>query len=87
MKEALIGIAGLGTVGKGTLDLLTANKVKIETGLDVIIKVKGLAEADQNKFKGLKSLEDCSLYSDAFELLDDPQQRISLEPFSCQIGF
>ena len=40
MKEALIGIAGLGTVGKGTLDLLTANKVKIETGLDVIIKVK-----------------------------------------------
>ena len=59
MKEALIGIAGLGTVGKGTLDLLTANKVKIETGLDISIKVKGLAEADQNKLKGLKSLKDC----------------------------
>lgn len=79
MKEALIGIAGLGTVGKGTLDLLTANKVKIETGLDISIKVKGLAEADQNKLKGLKSLEDCSLYSDAFELLDDPSINIAVE--------
>ena len=39
MKEALIGIAGLGTVGKGTLDLLTANKGKIETLLDISIKV------------------------------------------------
>ncbi len=75
----MIGIAiiGLGTVGRGTYDILTEHRslIKQKSGLDLAIA--GVAETDPERCKGLEGK--VRVFADARELIDSPEADIVVE--------
>ena len=51
MKDIKIGLAGFGTVGRGTWELLEKNKKKIEKSSKIKISVVAIADPDKSKFE------------------------------------
>ena len=74
-----IGLAGFGTVGRGTWELFESNKTKIEDSTNNEIWIVGIADPDKQKFEGVKINSGCVLYSDAFELLKDNSINVVIE--------
>ena len=50
MKDIKIGLAGFGTVGRGTWELLEKNKKKIEKSSKIKISIVAIADPDKSKF-------------------------------------
>lgn len=73
-----IGIIGLGTVGRGTYDILEEHRglIRKKTGLD--IAVLGAAELDPERRKGVRA-GDPGFFRTASELIGDPSIRIVVE--------
>ena len=73
-----VGIIGLGTVGRGTYDILKEHRRLVEekTGLD--IAVLRATEVDQGKRKAL-GVEDPGFFRDALDLVHDPSIEIVVE--------
>jgi homoserine dehydrogenase len=71
-----IGIIGLGTVGRGTYEILRDHRslIKEKTGVD--IAVLGAAEVNQERRRDLESE---LLFRDALDLINDPQIDIIVE--------
>ena len=55
MKDIKIGLAGFGTVGRGTWELLEKNKKKIEKSSKIKISIVAIADPDKSKFESLDS--------------------------------
>jgi len=73
-----VGIIGLGTVGRGTYDILKEHRRLVEerTGLD--IAVLGVSEIDPGKRDALKK-EDPAFFRNALDLVRDPSVDIVVE--------
>jgi homoserine dehydrogenase len=73
-----VGIIGLGTVGRGTYDILREHYqlIKQKTGLD--IDVTGVAEIDADRRRSLAT-QNLSFFRDATDLLADPSVDIIVE--------
>ena len=79
MKDIKIGLAGFGTVGRGTWELLEKNKQKIERSSKIKISVVAIADPDKSKFESVDIPSACHVYSDAFQLLKDKSIDIVIE--------
>ena len=79
MKDIKIGLAGFGTVGRGTWELLDKNKKKIEKSSKVKISINAIADLDTSKFESVEIPSVCHVYSDAFQLLKDKSIDIVIE--------
>ena len=79
MKDIKVGLAGFGTVGRGTWDLLEKNKKKIENSSQIKVSVVAVADPDKSKFEGVNVHSQCHVYSDAFQLLQDKSIDIVIE--------
>ena len=53
MKDIKIGLAGFGTVGRGTWELLEKNKKKIEKSSKIKISIVAIADPDKSKFESV----------------------------------
>ena len=53
MKDIKIGLAGFGTVGRGTWELLEKNKKKIERSSKIKISIVAIADPDKSKFESV----------------------------------
>jgi homoserine dehydrogenase len=73
-----IGIIGLGTVGRGTYDILREHRGLLaqKTGLDLV--VLGVAELDPERRSGL-AIDDPGFFRTASSLIDDPSIQIIVE--------
>lgn len=73
-----IGIIGLGTVGRGTVNILLKNKdiIRERTGFDIVIK--RIADLDIVRDRGIK-LPDGILTTNADDVLNDPEIYIVVE--------
>ena len=79
MKDIKIGLAGFGTVGRGTWELLEKNKKKIEKSSKIKISIVAIADPDKSKFESVDIPSACHVYSDAFQLLKDKSIDIVIE--------
>ena len=79
MKDIKIGLAGFGTVGRGTWELLEKNKKKIEKSSKIKISIVAIADPDKSKFESSEIPSVCHVYSDAFQLLKDKSIDIVIE--------
>tara|TARA_B100000963_G_scaffold359403_1_gene386665 strand:+ start:2521 stop:3837 length:1317 start_codon:yes stop_codon:yes gene_type:complete len=79
MRNIKIGLAGFGTVGRGTWELLEGNKEKVQRSAKTKISVVGIADPDKKKFDGVQINSECEIYSDAFELLKNESIEIVVE--------
>lgn len=78
MKELQIGIFGLGTVGSGTVEILTSNRESIEKSTNTRIKVKTVCVKDTSKQRKI-DLQNTKITNDPNEILDDPEIDIVVE--------
>ena len=78
MKELQVGIFGLGTVGSGTVDILTNNKEIIQTSTTTPVRVKTVCVKDTSKQRKV-NLHGSKLTSDPNDILDDPEIDIVVE--------
>lgn len=80
MKEPLnIGIAGLGTVGGGLLDLLNAHGGWLGEIAGRPIKVTGVAAKSVDETKGRPVAENAKFFADAIGLAKDPSNTVFVE--------
>ena len=79
MKDIKIGLAGFGTVGRGTWELLEKNKKKIEKSSKIKISVVAIADPDKNKFESVDIPSLCHLHSDALCFSEQPP-RVQQQP-------
>ncbi len=79
MKDIKIGLAGFGTVGRGTWELLEKNKKKIEKSSKIKVSIVAIADPDKSKFESVDIPSSCHLHSDAFELFKDKSIDIVIE--------
>ena len=79
MKDIKIGLAGFGTVGRGTWELLEKNKKKIEKSSKIKISIVAIADSDASKFENVDIPSACHVYPDAFKLLKDESIDIIIE--------
>ena len=79
MKDIKIGLAGFGTVGRGTWELLEKNKKKIERSSKIKVSIVAVADPDESKFESVDFHSACHVYSDAFQLLKDKSIDIVIE--------
>ncbi|MBR2535996.1 MAG: homoserine dehydrogenase [Hyphomicrobium sp.] len=73
-----LGIAGLGTVGGGLLDLLRANRAHMEGIVGREIKVTGVSARSKSKARR-DSLTDYPWFDDPVELARDPSNNVFVE--------
>ena len=79
MSDALkIGVAGLGTVGKGTLELLQAHGELIAARCGRPIQVSAVSARNRNKDRGI-DLSGLRWFDDALALAADPEIEVVLE--------
>lgn len=72
-----VGIIGLGTVGKGTYDILKDNRFLIRQKTGVDLSLVGAAELDAGRRKSVG--EDAAFFRDAMDLVRDPSVDIAVE--------
>ena len=79
MKDIInIGIIGFGTVGTGVVKILNENAGIIERRLGSPLKIKGIADIDAERFRGVK-IEEGILTADPDSLIEDPSISIIIE--------
>lgn len=79
MKPVNIGLLGLGTVGGGTVSVLTGNAEEISrrAGRGIVISHAAAKEYDASKISGLDQIKTIS--DDAFAVVNDPDVDIVIE--------
>lgn len=78
MNSLQVGIIGFGTVGSGTVDILTTNKTLIERQLGSSITIKKICVKDLNKTRTVK-VEGDKLTTNTEDILLDPEIDIIVE--------
>ncbi len=78
MKSIGIGLAGLGTVGGGTIDLLKENKEEIKKKAGGELNVVGIADIDTGKIASKKYCE-MKVFTDAMQLLELDEVEVVVE--------
>ncbi|WP_297808032.1 homoserine dehydrogenase [uncultured Methylophaga sp.] len=78
MQSVKIGILGLGTVGSGTVNVLTRNSREISRRAGRDIEVYRAADRDLDKPKDC-DVSNINLTEDAFEVINDPEIEIVVE--------
>lgn len=79
MSEPLkLGIAGLGTVGSGLLQLLQKHGARVAGMVGADIKVTGISARSRGKDRGVP-LDDVSWFDDAVELARHPSNNVFVE--------
>lgn len=78
MQSVKIGILGLGTVGSGTVNVLTRNSREISRRAGRDIEISRAADRDLDKPKSCDTSA-ISLSEDAFEIIKDPDIQIVVE--------
>ena len=73
-----IGLLGLGTVGAGTVNVLSRNQTEIARRAGTDIKIVRASARDLNKAREC-SLEGIALSADPFEVVDDPDVQVVVE--------
>ncbi|EIC23177.1 homoserine dehydrogenase [Thiorhodovibrio frisius] len=79
MEPVKIGLLGLGTVGGGTVTVLTGNAEEIarRAGREIRIAHAAAREYDKSRISGLERIDKIS--DDAFKVVDDPEIDIVIE--------
>jgi homoserine dehydrogenase len=72
-----IGIIGLGTVGKGTYNILKGNRLLIRKKTGIDLTLIGAAELDAGRKRDVE--EDVAFFRDALDLVQDPSVDIVVE--------
>lgn len=78
MQSVKIGILGLGTVGSGTVNVLTRNSREISRRAGRDIEIYRAADRDLDKPKSCDT-SNITLTDDAFEVINDPDIQIVVE--------
>lgn len=78
MQSVKIGILGLGTVGSGTVNVLTRNSREISRRAGRDIEIYRVADRDLDKPKSC-DISNINLTDDAFEVINDPDIQIVVE--------
>jgi homoserine dehydrogenase len=78
MSQINVGIIGFGTVGAGTLEILTANREIITNRVGAEVVVKKIADLDIESDRGIAVNRDL-LTIDAMEVIDDPEIHVIVE--------
>ncbi len=78
MQSVKIGILGLGTVGSGTVNVLTRNSREISRRAGRDIEIYRAADRDLDKPKSCDT-SNINLTDDAFEVINDPEIQIVVE--------
>jgi len=73
-----VGIIGLGTVGRGTYNILKQYGRLIQHKTGVEVRVVKVAEVDPERSKGLEN-DSVPVVRDAWELINDPRVAICVE--------
>lgn len=77
-KPLILGIAGLGTVGAGLLQLLDQHKDRLTERVGRQIRVGGVSAQNRNKDRGV-SLDDTPWFDDPVKLATDPSIDVFVE--------
>ena len=78
MSAINIGIIGFGTVGAGTVEVLTTNRELIADRLGTELVIKKIADLDLDSDRGI-AVDRAVLTADAEEVLDDPDIDLVVE--------
>src|SRR5688572_6991611 len=79
MSEPLtLGVAGLGTVGTGLIQLLAAHSARLEKTLGRSITVTGVCARDRNKARG-EGFGNATWFDDPVALARDPSNQVFVE--------
>lgn len=79
MKDRIdIGIIGFGTIGTGVFKILQESSDLIERRLGIPIRIKGIADIDTERYRGVK-IEEGILTSDPLALIGDQEIEIIVE--------
>jgi len=78
MSQVKIGLIGFGTVGAGTVEILTNNRQLIEDRIGAKIVLKKIADLDLDSDRGVK-IDPTILTTDAMEVINDPDTDIIVE--------
>ncbi|MEJ2586910.1 MAG: homoserine dehydrogenase [Deltaproteobacteria bacterium] len=78
MSDIHVGILGFGTVGAGTVEVLTTNREIISNRVGSNVVIKGIADLDLDSDRGV-DIDRGLLTRDAMALIDDPDIRIMVE--------
>ena len=70
-----IGLLGLGTVGAGTVNVLSRNQTEITRRAGRDIRIVRASAKDLSKERAC-SLEGIALSADPFEVVDDPEVQV-----------
>lgn len=78
MSKINVGIIGFGTVGAGTVEILTSNREIIKNRVGVDIEIKKIADLDIESDRGV-SIDQKLLTVDAMQVIDDPEIDVVIE--------
>jgi homoserine dehydrogenase len=78
VSDIHVGILGFGTVGAGTVEVLTTNREIISNRVGSNVVIKGIADLDLDSDRGV-DIDQGLLTRDAMALIDDPDIRIMVE--------
>lgn len=78
MKTINLGLLGFGTVGAGVVKILQQNAGVIERRLGAKLNLKGIADLDIEKDRGVE-VDKSILTKDAYKILNDPEIDIVIE--------
>ena len=78
MSDIHVGILGFGTVGAGTVEVLTTNREIISNRVGSNVVIKGIADLDLDSDRGV-DIDPEVLTRDAMALIDDPDIQIMVE--------
>jgi len=78
MKPIQIGLLGLGTVGKGTYDVLIRNQAEIQRRTGRVLVISMVADLDVDRVKSVVD-PNCEVVADAFKVITNPDIDIVIE--------
>jgi homoserine dehydrogenase len=78
MSHINVGIIGFGTVGSGTLEILTTNREIIKSRVGIEVVVKKIADLDIDSDRGI-SVDRDLLTVDAMDVVNDPEIDVVVE--------
>jgi homoserine dehydrogenase len=78
MPEVKVGLIGFGTVGAGTVEVLSNNRKLIEDRVGAAVALKRIADLDIQSDRGVK-IDRGLLTTDAMEIINDPEIDVVVE--------